>query len=515
MKILGSLLVASIAAIGPALADPQSSNRLNLVVQPEPTSLMLGLIQNAPSQLVSGSIYESLLKFDENLNPLPQLAKSWQVSDDGLMYTFDLRSDVKWHDGEPFTAKDVVFSSDAFLRETAARFRIILQNVESIEADGDYRVVFKLKTPFAPFLGTFEVGTAPMVPKHLYEGTNFQTNPANETPIGTGPFKFGNWERGSYIRLEKNADYYEENRPLLNEVYWHVIPDASSRAVAYETGVIDVLPGGSVENFDVERLSRLPNSCITDKGWELFGPMAWMWMNNRTGATADVKFRQAVMYALDRQFSLDTLWNGYGRIASGPLASTTRFFTDKYARYNHDIEKAKALLEESGYNGETVRLLPLPYGETWQRWAELVKQNLADAGINTEIVSTDVAGWNQRLSNWDFDMAFTYSFQYGDPALGVSRNYVSSNIAQGSPFNNVAGYSSKEIDKLFDIAAQTIDDDKRSALYDELQEKLTEDVPVAWLQELRFPTIYRCNIKNLVSSAIGLNDSLKNTYVEK
>ncbi|WP_274425325.1 ABC transporter substrate-binding protein [Chelativorans sp. YIM 93263] len=514
LKRLSTLAAALL--ISTALhAEPVSGGRANVVIQPEPPSLMVGLIQNGPTQMVAGNIYEGLLRYDKDLEPEPQLAKSWEISEDGLTYTFHLHENVKWHDGEPFTSADVVFSADEFLRETHPRLRTSLEHVESITAPDDHTVVFKLKQPFGPFIGIFEVGTMPMIPKHIYEGTEYENNPANNTPIGTGPFKFEEWERGSHILLTKNEEYYEEGLPYLDEIYWHVIPDAASRAVAYEAGVVDILPGGSVENFDVQRIADMENTCITDEGWEYFGPHSWMWLNNREGPTADKRFRQAVMYAMDRNFAKDALWNGLGKVATGPVSSSTRFYSDDVKQYEYDPEQAKALLEEMGYDGETVRLLPLPYGETWQRWAEAVKQNLEEVGINAEIVATDVAGWNQKLAEWDYDMAFTYLYQYGDPALGVARNYISTNIAKGSQWNNVEGYENPKVDELFEKAAVAVTQEERQELYNEIQQILVEDVPVAWLLELGFPTIYRCNVKDLVTTAIGVNDGFKNAYVEE
>ena len=127
------------------------------------------------------------------------------------------------------------------------------------------------------------------------------------------------------------------------------------------------------------------------------------------------------------------------------------------AKYPRDLARAKQLLAESGYKGETLRLLPLPYGETRQRSAEMVRQNPQQAGIKIEMTPTDVAGWGERLNKWDYDLAFTYVYQYGDPALGVARNYTSDNIAQGSPFNNVEGYRNAKVDALFHAGAREMD----------------------------------------------------------
>src|SRR6185436_17973002 len=117
---------------------------------------------------------------------------------------------------------------------------------------------------------------------------------------------------------------------------WHVIPDAAARSIAFENGKIDILPGGSVETFDVRRLSQLKGVCTTNTGWEFFAPLAWLWLNNRDGPTSKKPFRQAVMYALDREFARDVVWSGVGRVAVGPIASSTRFFDASVSRYRFD-----------------------------------------------------------------------------------------------------------------------------------------------------------------------------------
>ncbi|HIC67728.1 MAG TPA: ABC transporter substrate-binding protein, partial [Paracoccus sp.] len=326
LKITATATAAAaiLALAGPLAAHdakPQTGGTLNVVIQPEPPGLMIGLLQNGPTQMVAGDIYESLLRYDSELKPSGQLAESWEISEDGKTYTFKLRKGVVFHDGEPFTSADVKFSMDKFLRETHSRMRTYMEHVESIDTPDDYTVVFKLKQPFGPFLGIFEPGTAPVIPKHIYEGTDFANNPANANPIGTGPFKFAEWVKGSYIRLVRNEDYYMEGKPYVDEIYYQVIPDAASRAVAYETGQVDVLPGGAIENFDVPRIREMDNTCITDKGWEYFGPLSWIWINLDNKPLDDLKVRKAMMYALDREFARDALWSGLGKVATGPLSS--------------------------------------------------------------------------------------------------------------------------------------------------------------------------------------------------
>ena len=237
-----AISAAALAFTSAALADdPKEGGVVNTIIQPEPPGLVLGMVQNAPTRTVSGNIYEGLLRYSTDLEPMPQLAESWEVSDDGRTYTFHLREGVTWHDGEAFTADDVVFSADVFHRELNPSARAVLQHVESIEATDDHTVVFTLTQPFGPFLLSFEAGTFTMVPEHLYAGTDFRNNEHNDHPIGTGPFKFDNWERGTVIELVKNEEYYEEGLPYLDGVNWHVIPDGASRAVAFENETIDAV----------------------------------------------------------------------------------------------------------------------------------------------------------------------------------------------------------------------------------------------------------------------------------
>lgn len=508
IQLAASSLGLSIAGVPlHVLAQSKPGGAINAIVQPEPPGLMLGILQNAPTQMIAGNIYEGLVRVSEKLEPTAALAEAWNMSADGLTYTFQLKKGVKWHDGKPFTSADVVFSVDVFLRKTHARFRGNLGVVESITAPDEHTVVFKLKHTFGPFLGLFEVGTMPMVPKHIYEGAaDFLNHPANNNPIGTGPFKLKQWVKGSYIQLTANEDYHVPGLPHVKDVYFHIIPDAASRAAAFESGKVDVVPGGAVEFFDVQRLAALPAVNVTTKGWEFFAPHSWLWLNNRRKPFDDVKFRQAIMYALDREAMAKIAFYGYAKPATGPVNSSVKYFTDKVTPYKRDLNKAKALIKETAYKGETLRLLPMPYGETWMRIAEVIRQNLMQAGIKVEMVSTDVAGWNQRLNEWDFDMSTTYVFQYGDPALGVARNYISSQIAKGSPFNNVEGYSNPKVDELFEAGMREVDPAKRAQIYAEVQKLLVDEVPVAWLHEIKFPTLFRSKVENLITSGIGLND---------
>ncbi|MGQ9368038.1 ABC transporter substrate-binding protein [Azospirillum sp. ST 5-10] len=519
--------VASVAAVtlaaGPATAQetPQTGGTLNVIVQPEPPMLVYGLNQQGPTQTVAGKIYEGLLRYDHALKPMPSLAESWEVSPDGLTYTFTLRKNVTWHDGTPFTAKDVVFTTKTFLPETHPRARANFSHVESVTAPDDHTVVYKLKQPFPAFINAFEVSSAPMMPAHIYEGTDYKQNPKNATPIGTGPFKFDTWVKGSHIHLVKNPDYYLEGKPYLDDIYFRVIPDAASRALALETGEVDISQYNDVEPFDVPRLKALPHLTLTTKGYEFVAPLSWLELNVREKPLNDKRFRQALMYGLDRQFIRDKIWFGLGRVATGPVNSVTAYYEPAVPKYPYDPAKAKALLDEMGLapNGDGVRaeiaFTPMPYGETWQRLAEYIKQSWGKIGVKVNLVSTDVAGWVQKVSNWDYQATADFVYQYGDPTLGVARTYVSSNIRKGVMFSNTMGYENKRVDELFAQAAVENDAEKRRALFSEVQKILVDEVPVIWLLEMEFPTFVNKRVHNAVTTSIGTSDTFAEVWVDK
>ncbi|QET00698.1 ABC transporter substrate-binding protein [Cupriavidus pauculus] len=519
---LMSMVIASAAVVAgftSASAFAQTAGgTLSGIVQPEPPILVSAMNSQAPTQYIAGKIYQGLLTYSPDLKPQPELAKSWKISPDGLTYTFELQSGVKWHDGKPFTSADVVFSIDKLLREVHVRTRAVINKyMASIRAVNDTTVEIKLKEPFPPFISMFETGTMPMMPKHLYEGTDYRNNPANQKPVGTGPFMFKEWKKGAYIKLVKNPNYWKKGKPYLDELVFYVIPDSASRAVAFEKGDVQVLRGGDVDNVDVKRLRAIPNVEYTTKGWEMFAPMASMLLNERKPPFNNVKVRQAVMHALNRKLIVDNIFFGMGKPAVSPFASSTLFFDKNIPQFEFNLKKAREEIKASGVDvGQyPIKILSTSYGANWDRLDEYVKQMLEPLGFKVSIESADAGTWAARVGNWDFDLTITYTYQYGDPALGVERLYVARNIVKGTPFANVQGYNNPQADELWTKAGVTMDPAERQKLYSEVQRILVNDVANANLFEIEFPTLYRKNVKNLVTTAIGLNESFDNVSIEK
>ncbi|UFN48930.1 ABC transporter substrate-binding protein [Roseomonas sp. OT10] len=517
-RLLGTAGLA--AALAPAWsgplraqAQPKRGGRITVALSPEPPTLMLGLSGQGPVQLVGGKIYDALLTYAHDLTPQPSLAKSWEVSPDGLRYTFRLQEGVTWHDGKPFTAEDVVFSMRDFLSETNPRARGLTSRIKEYATPDAQTVVITLGEPVPAFLWFFDVTTMPMIPKHLYAGTDFRNNPANATPIGTGPFRFVEWRRGELVRLARNEHYWKPGRPYLDEVVFRILPDAASRLAALENGQIDVASNYDIDPVHTPMLSRLPNLEVTNKGYEFLGHLSWLEMNNRVKPMDDRRFRQAVLHAIDRDFLAQRIWFGNAIPATGPLNQATRFYEKDTARYPFDPAKARALLDEMGLKPGadgvrvSLRMMPLPYGEVWTRMAEYIRESLGKVGIRLTLEAVDAGAWAQRLGNWDYDMTINVVGQFADPAIGVARSYVSSNIRKGIPFTNTEGYSNPQVDALFEKAAVTVDQGERAKLYSDAQKLLVQDVPVGWLLQVRFPTVLNKRFADVITTAIGVNES--------
>lgn len=516
----GTLLAATL--ISGVAIGAEAGGTLNLIVQPEPISLNPGINRLGPATFVGNKIYDSLLGYASNdIAPAPRLAESWTVSPDGKVYTFTLRSGVTWHDGQPFTAKDVAFSLGEFLPVQHARSRDLRAEIDRIETPDDRTVIFTLKAPYPAFLHSLNVA---IVPAHKYVGvTDFRNAPANSEFIGTGPFKLAEWKKGSIIRLVRNERYWDAGKPYLDAIDFHVIPDANSRSIAFETGQVDVLRAGDVENFDIPRLAALDGVNISEAGWEFLQPIGYVHINNRNPVLNNRKVREAIVRSIDREFIIETILAGYGRPINGPLSGLSAYKDASVETvYGFDPQKAAALLDEAGYKAAadgtrfTLKLVPLPYGELWSRQAEYLREALGAVGIKVEIASVDVAGWFKRLTTFDYDIAQNFVYTTADPAIGISYGYhTAKGDNAGSTGGNINAYSNPKVDELLEQGAHEPDEVRRKKIYSEVQRILSEDVPLVWTHEIVFPTLYREDVQDLITTALGTDDNFASVWLKK
>ncbi len=509
-----SLLGAALAFPAQAYAMPNRGRIINAMMTDEPATLCYPLFNTRLTQEICGNINESLLLFDWQFNPHPNLARAFEMSADGLTYTFHLRPDVQWHDGVKFTARDVVFSCGTMLPQVNPRSRNAFSHVASVTAKDAYTVVFQLKEPFNAFLMSLMASSAPMMPAHIYEGSDFRTNPFNVKPIGTGPFKFAQWKRGQFIHLTRNEHYWRSGQPGMDGIYYRVCPTPEQRMVAMETGAVDLAMADDIDTVVNSRMVANPNIVARADAYNGTGEITVMELNMRRWPFGDRRFRAAFLHAIDREFLVKGIQFGLGKVAHSPIPSTAPYHDDKVlTKYEYNPAKARALLDEMGLKPKLggVRhrfgiMLTPDGGGAWTRGAQYIKQALAEVGLAAELEATDWPTQSRRSGNWEFDCDCNSYGEYGDPAIGTSRFFLTSNIRKGVPLTNLQGYSNSEVDRLFAKAAVAITRQEAQAHYSRLQQILTHDVAMLWLYERNPMLFHNKRLKNVVTGPNGPAD---------
>jgi len=345
-------------------------------------------------------------------------------------------------------------------------------------------------------------------------------------PVGTGPFKFTEWKKGQYIRLDKNESYWKEGRPYIDRIVGRFIPDASTRAAAMEKGEVLYAAYNAVSNVEAVRLNKeKDNISVTTDGYSMINPMALIEFNTKEGPFTDAVVRRAISTAIDRQYMIDTIFFGYGNPATSALSSNFAA-TGLHAEMPHypatgDIAAANQMLDDAGYKKDSdgVRMKAMfdliPYGEDWKRGGQYIQQVLGEIGIDVELRYEDVPTWLKRVyHNYDFDMNLNYFYQLSDPVLGVHRHYGTNMIRKGTHFVNSSRYSNAGLDALLGAGMKEPNAENRSAIYMEIQEILARDMPVVNLFELEFLTVYNTKLKGAYGSSMGAYSSFADAYLD-
>ncbi len=516
-------------ALGTAgAAETKRGGTLTFSYQPEPSALSTIATTAVPTALVATKIFESLLEYEgAQLKPVPGLAESWTMSKDGLTFTFKLRDGVKWHDGKPLSSADVKFSVEKLVAPLHSRGKVYFGQLESVEAPDPRTVVFKLKKPVPFFLKAFQPSETPILPKHLLESLDFSdaknVRQADfmRQPVGTGPFMFKEWKKGSHIILERNPNYWKKGKPYLDQVIFRAIPDGAARAIALETGELDLAPMNSVPQADIARLAKLKHIALSNKGAEGLGPLLWLEVNLREKPLSDVRVRKAISMAIDRRKVVDVMWYGQGKPATGPLISANPWYDKSLKPFEYNLKKANQLLDQAGYkrgpDGVRFKMTQhfTPYGESFVRLAEYTKNELGKLGIQVETQSADMGGWLKAIyTDWSYQITNNFTHNYSDPAIGTQRAFVSSNIRKGASFTNSMGYKNDRVDELFAQAAVEIDTARRKAQLAEVQKILRDELPVIFLVEIAYSHLYNKRVHGLITNGISMYSNWDSVWVE-
>ncbi len=449
---------------------------------------------------VADSLFNGLVGLDQKQQPVPDLATSWQVSPDGLTYTFAL-AEARWHDDEPFTSADVKFTFENILLKHHARTRAGLGAlIAGIDAPTPRTVVFRLKSPHAALLRRLDVTEAPILPRHVYQAiADPSSAEANTKPIGTGPFRLARYERDATIVLERNKSYFKPGLPQLDRLVFRIIKDPATRVLAFERGEIDYLP--SVEGKDVALVMAKGGTTAVQSASGPGGGNCIMTIsfNLDRERPRDPGVRTAVALSINRNRIVEQVLFGQGKVAHAPISSAVSWAhaAGSLTSYPYDPERANALLDGARLPrgpGGTRFKLDIVHFPTFNKYAELLKQDLAAVGI--DLVSRPLdreAMVETTFKKRDFDTSLISYCNGVDPEIGVRRMYVADNIGP-IPFSNAAAYRNKGIDALFQRAGTGATETARGALYKEAQAILAADLPYWWLVETTITTLHKSNL---------------------
>ena len=503
----------------PDAIAPVHGGSLTMLVDPEPTTLVALSNSADPTMLVSGKVNEGLLSYDFDLRPRAQLAVRWATDDEGRRVTFQLRPNVRWHDGEPFTSEDVAHSIE-LLKAFHPRGRTTFANVANVETPDALTATIVLAKP-APYLMQALAGCeSPMVPRHLYRGGGEALQVVGAAPVGTGPFIFKEWIRGSHVVLERNPNYWDQPKPYLDRLTIRFIGDPAARLAAVESGVVDLAPGTPLPFADMRRLANDPGLIFETGGYQYTNQVVRLEFNLDDPLFANQAVRRAISLTVDRNALIDAAWLGFGKPAVGPISPDLAPFHDVgLAVSGADLAAAERLLDQAGLprgsNGVRARLSLdyVPAGEGYQRTADYISGTLRKIGIEAQVRGQDFGAYVKRIYT-DRDFQFTVSRMNNmfDPAVGVQRVYWSKNFKRGVPFSNGAHYQSPEADALLESAAVEADPKKRLADYKRFQETVVNDIPDITLLAPTQITIARRRVVNHTLTADGAAANLADAY---
>jgi len=501
MVLVAVLFTCFVNGSSLAQETPPRGGTLVVAISADPGHLNPAITTSGATHTAAELIYNGLLGRDERGDPVPDLAESWTIEQAGAVYRFRLRDGITWHDGTRFTAADVKFTFDEVLLKFHARTKASMGGVlTGIDTPDDRTVVFRFKQPYAPLLQQLDATEAPIVARHLYQGSDPQTNPANASPVGTGPFKFVSYRKGAEIRLARNPSYFKPGLPYLDELVMRVIPDAGTQMLALENGEIDFLwgvPGPQQARLQADNRFRMAqtsyhpggSNCIMTVSFNLDRPIL-----------KDVRVRRAIAMALDREAFLRQILFGEGKVATAPISSEITWAHARgLALPGFDRTEAQRLLDAAGWKKEreTTRVargvpgvadgtklaIDFLHFPTFAKYGELMRQHLGAVGIDVTQRPLEPAVFAPTVFK---DRAFdtnVISYCNGpDPEIGVRRMYHSSQISP-APFTNAAAYRNDRVDALFDQGARTVERDRRTPIYQQIQEIVVQELPYVWLVE--------------------------------
>lgn len=452
-------------------------------------------------------LFLPLLRFDSGLELTPGLARSWSMDGDTAA-VLALHRSARWSDGEPTTADDVVFTLRRALEpETGYANRAQLEHVRGVEAVDPYTVRIRFDPVREPLAA---LATLPIVPEHALEsvaGEELQSSSFNLRPVTNGPFRVAEARPGERWEFAADTAFPAElgGRPHVDRLVWRAIPESSAMAVELQAGEVDVAVGLRADAYD--RLAGAEGYQGIERPTLEYTTVAW---NGRRPPLDDPRVRRALALAVDRRQILDGLRGGHGTLANGPVPTAHWANARSVEPTPHDPERARSLLEESGWEDRTLTLL-LPSGSDFNRdLAQVLQANLREAGVRLELRPMEFASLVQTITSPERDFDGVLLGLNADPRLDLRSLFHSE--AMDGPFQ-LAGYSSPRVDSLLD-AIETADREEARELWADVQRVLAEDQPWMYLHGGSELIVARSRVNGIDAGLPGLLQSVTEWWVE-
>ncbi|WP_353057808.1 ABC transporter substrate-binding protein [Devosia sp. YIM 151766] len=474
-KILALAAAALLLTAGAAMAQP-TEIRIAVALEPPALDPTAGAAE-AIDIVVYQNVFEGLTRIDQNGAVQPGLAESWSVSEDGLTYTFALHEGVTFHDGSAFDAEDVKFTFERILAADSVNAqKALYEPIEAVTVLDPQNVEFKLSRPDGLFLFNLGRGDAVIVAPESADNNGTD-------PIGTGPFAFLQWDRGSRVILEQYGPYWGE-KPALTRASYLFIGDTATLTNALLAGDVD-----GTNNFAPEALAVFENNpqfkvlVGSTEGETILGT------NNAKAPFSDLRVRQAMAHALDRQEIIDGATYGYGVPIGSHFAPHHPYYLDLTETYPHDPDAARALLAEAGYPdgfSATLKLPPVAYARLS---GQIIASQFAQVGIRLNLVNMEWAQWLEDvLTNKDFDLTIVAHVEPFDIGIYADPNYY-------------FGYDNPDVQALNETLNATTDEAERKRLAQDLQTIIAQDAVNGYLFELAQTGVWNARLEGMWPNA--------------
>ena len=467
----------------------------------DPLGLDPALVDDNDSGKIIGNIYESLLRFkNSNTEVEPQLAESYEISPDGLSYTFKLRQGVKFHDGTPFNAEAVKFNIDRQMPENLvpkmSYAGLVYGDVKSTEVLDEYTVRINLKKPSTPFLHNMAMlYSAPMASPTALKKYN---NNLMQNPCGTGPYKFVAWDRGQQVIVTRNEDYWGEKAAVQNIIF-RTMPETSARVVALNNGEVDIISG--LDANVIKQIEDGGNMIFKTDGMNI----NFMFYNinvTKNPITKDKDVRRALSMAINVPEMVATLYKGYATPANTLLPPFVPGYSPDVKQVQYNPQEAAKILKAKGVS--TIKILTYTGARFYnpvggQVLAEAVQSYFDKVGVKAEVLAYDWATYKNKLATDEWDIGFMgWTGDNGDPD-----NFLNL-FASDDPINNNGLWYNDEYRALIAKGVELKDGPERNELYHKAEQIMADEAPLLPISHAQVIAAYRPNIKNFSIHQVGM-----------